>query len=192
MLTPRRREASVRLRDNGRGSQERPPHVLPALPRLERAAAASCRRAGRRFCRALFRTWLDRAHPQFARAEDLGQRRERRCKEVFGDHSGAAIAVCKRVTRLTPRDRGAKSRPRARAGERIDQRIGLGLVRRVEIGVPFVEQIDPRIGRVDDLLKRFELPLAGREAKLLVDRSRRRRPLCPRRRPRRRREPRRR
>jgi len=50
-------------------------------------------------------------------------------------------------------------RPRA-PGERVDQRVGLGLVCRVEIGVPFVEQIDPRVGRVDDFLERFELPLA--------------------------------
>ena len=35
----------------------------------------------------------------------------------------------------------------------IDQGIGLRLVRRVEIGVPFVKQIDFRIGCVDDFFQ---------------------------------------
>src|SRR5579862_6871067 len=55
-------------------------------------------------------------------------------------------------------------------GELVDECIGLGLVRGIEVGVPFVEQIDLRARRVDDFLQRFELPLAGREAKLLVHR----------------------
>ena len=45
-------------------------------------------------------------------------------------------------------------------GQRIDQRVGFCLVGGVEIGVPFVEQIDPGIGIVDDLLERLELALA--------------------------------
>ncbi len=50
---------------------------LPAVPRLERTASASCRRARYRLCRSLFRTGLDRAHPRFTRAQDFGQGRER-------------------------------------------------------------------------------------------------------------------
>ena len=52
--------------------------------------------------------------------------------------------------------------------ERVDQGVRLGLVGGIEIGILFVEQIDFRIGRIDDLFERFELPLARREAELLV------------------------
>ncbi len=54
--------------------------------------------------------------------------------------------------------------------QRIDQRIGLGLVCSVEIGVPFIEQVNFRIGRIDDFFQRFQLPFAGRKAELLVHR----------------------
>src|SRR5215470_7816579 len=48
----------------------------------------------------------------------------------------------------------------------VDQALGGGAVLLVEIGVPFVEQIDRRVGELDDLLERPQLPLARREAAL--------------------------
>ena len=47
------------------------------------------------------------------------------------------------------------------AGELLDQRVGGGAIVRIEIGVPFIEQIDRRIGVGDDLLQRTKLALAG-------------------------------
>src|SRR4051812_19256698 len=49
----------------------------------------------------------------------------------------------------------------------LDERVGCRAIVRVEIGVPFVEQIDRRAGVADDLLERPQLPLAGREAGFL-------------------------
>src|SRR3954452_13272997 len=51
----------------------------------------------------------------------------------------------------------------------LDKRVGGGTVRRVEIGVPFVEQIDGCLGVSHDLLQRFELPLPGRKRRPYVD-----------------------
>jgi hypothetical protein len=48
----------------------------------------------------------------------------------------------------------------------------VGVLVELEIGIPFVEQINPRIGVVDDFLERFELALAGGRAELLVHRFR--------------------
>src|SRR5215203_6133774 len=48
-----------------------------------------------------------------------------------------------------------------------DQRVGGGAVIRIEIGIPFVEQIDRRLGMAHDLVEGAQLPLAGREACLL-------------------------
>src|SRR5262245_195375 len=48
----------------------------------------------------------------------------------------------------------------------VDQALRGGAVLLVEIGVPFVEQIDRCIGELDDLLERPQLPLTRREAAL--------------------------
>jgi hypothetical protein len=61
------------------------------------------------------------------------------------------------------------STTRAR-GEHIDQRVGFDLVGGIEIGIPFVEQIDPGIGIPDDFLERFELTFAGGKAEFFVHR----------------------
>ena len=45
-------------------------------------------------------------------------------------------------------------------GELLHQRVGHRPVGRVEIGVPFVQEIDRRIGMPDDLLERSQLALA--------------------------------
>ena len=45
-------------------------------------------------------------------------------------------------------------------GELLHQRVGHRPVGRVEIGVPFVEEIDRRISIPDDLLQRSQLALA--------------------------------
>src|SRR5947209_14977535 len=56
--------------------------------------------------------------------------------------------------------------PRA-PGKLFDQRVGGGAIVRIEVGIPFVEQVDRRVGVPNDFLKRAELPLAGRIAGLL-------------------------
>jgi hypothetical protein len=43
----------------------------------------------------------------------------------------------------------------------IDQLLGGSAILLVEIGVPFVEQVDRGIGILDDFLERAQLPLAG-------------------------------
>ena len=46
-------------------------------------------------------------------------------------------------------------------GKFLDQCVGGRAVIGVEVGVPFVEQIDRRRGVTDNFLKRAELPFAG-------------------------------
>ena len=62
-----------------------------------------------------------------------------------------------RLRRVAMRDLD-DTRPRRQL---LDQRIGGGAVLVIEIGVPFVEQIDRRLGMRHDLLERTQLPLAG-------------------------------
>ena len=58
-------------------------------------------------------------------------------------------------------------------GKLLDQRVGGGAVVGIEIGVPFVEQIDRRVGVADDLPQRAQLPLAGGEARACLARRQR-------------------
>ena len=46
-------------------------------------------------------------------------------------------------------------------GQVLDQGVGGGAVLGIEIGVPFIQQIDRRIGAFDDLLERAQLLFAG-------------------------------
>src|SRR5262245_51153247 len=51
--------------------------------------------------------------------------------------------------------------------ELLDQRIGRRAVAWIQVGVPFVEQIDRRVGIGHDFPQRAQLPLAGGEAEML-------------------------
>ena len=100
-----------------RGRQAWPPHVLPPLCRLERAPAASGRRARCGARRPLPRTRLDRAHPQFARAEDFRRRRERLSRAVrhCACRRGIAASPSRGLSCYAARSRCEISTTRARA-----------------------------------------------------------------------------